>query len=121
MPSDRYKIVETRGFAIHNPPRATTGQMHEQMTVAVLDSAYCYRECGIWRTETRNVPGYRGAAPSAARFAHARAQAVARVAELTALNDPDECARCGAGREQLAYDVVDGWCCRACGGCDSDE
>jgi hypothetical protein len=36
--------------------------------------------------------------------------------------DFDKCARCGADAEEFcSWDPADGWCCRNCGGCDSDE
>jgi hypothetical protein len=34
----------------------------------------------------------------------------------------EKCGRCGADAEEhCSWDPADGWCCNACGGCDSDE
>lgn len=34
---------------------------------------------------------------------------------------PEKCANCGASWEHIGFDYADGFNCRACGACDSDE
>lgn len=34
---------------------------------------------------------------------------------------PDKCGNCGASWEHIGFDYADGFNCRACGACDSDE
>lgn len=34
---------------------------------------------------------------------------------------PDKCARCGADWTHIGFDYANGFNCRVCGGCDSDE
>lgn len=34
---------------------------------------------------------------------------------------PEQCGNCGASWENIGFDYADGFNCRSCGACDSDE